>query len=45
MHKYFKVDNEEMLEFLIDNIFVVFGNQVFQHTVEILIGTIVPPFS
>ena len=28
-----------MLEFLIDNIFVMFGNQVFQQTVGIPMGT------
>ena len=29
-HKYFEVDIKAMLTFLIENIFVDFGNQVFQ---------------
>jgi hypothetical protein len=33
-----------MLGFLIDNIFVVFGNQIFQQTVGISIGTNCAPF-
>jgi hypothetical protein len=37
-HKYSEVDIKEMLGFLIDNIFVVFSNQIFQQTVEIPIG-------
>jgi hypothetical protein len=32
-HKYSEIDIKKMLDFLIDNIFVVFGNQVFQPTV------------
>jgi hypothetical protein len=39
MHKYSEVDIEEMLGFLIDYIFVVFGNQIFQQTVRIPMGT------
>jgi hypothetical protein len=39
MHKYSEVDMKEMLGFLIENIFVVFGNQIFQQTVGIPIGT------
>ena len=39
MHKYSEVDIKEMLGFLIDNIFVVFGNQIFQQTVGIPMGT------
>ena len=34
-HKYSEVDIKKMLEFLIDNIYVVFGNQVFQQSVGI----------
>jgi hypothetical protein len=40
MHKYFEVDIKEMLGFLIDNLFVVFGKQIFQQTVGLLMGTI-----
>ena len=32
-----------MLEFLIDNIFVIFGGRVFQQTVVIPMGTICAP--
>jgi hypothetical protein len=39
MHKYSEVDIKEMLGFLIDNIFAVFGNQIFQQTVGIPMGT------
>jgi hypothetical protein len=39
-----KIDNEKMLEFLIDNIFVVFGNQIIQQTVGVLRGTNCAPF-
>jgi hypothetical protein len=38
-HKNSEVDIREMLEVLIDNIFVVFGNQIFQQTVGIPMGT------
>ena len=38
-HKYSEVDIKAMLEFLIDNIFVVFGNQVFKQSVGIPMGT------
>ena len=34
-----KIDIKEMLGFLIDNIFVVFGNIIFQQTVGIPMGT------
>ena len=37
--KYTEVDIKNMLEFLIDNIFVMFGDQVFQQTVGIPMGT------
>merc|ERR1712148_15503 len=37
--KYTDVDINNMLEFLIDNIFVMFGDQVFQQTVGIPMGT------
>jgi hypothetical protein len=39
MHKYSEDDIKEMLGFLIDNIFIVFGNQIFQKTVGIPMGT------
>jgi hypothetical protein len=39
MHKYSEVDIKEMLGFLINNIFVIFGNQSFQQTVGIPMGT------
>ena len=32
-------ETDVMLEFLIDNIFVIFGGRVFQQTVGISIGT------
>ena len=38
-HKYSEVDIKSMLEFLIDKIYVVFGNHVFQQYVGIPIGT------
>jgi hypothetical protein len=38
MHKYSEVDIKEM-GFLIDNIFVVFGNKIYQQTVGIPMGT------
>jgi hypothetical protein len=38
-HKYSEVDIKEMLGFLIDNIFVVFVNTIFQETIEITMGT------
>ncbi|XP_055999510.1 uncharacterized protein LOC130047876 [Ostrea edulis] len=37
--KYSKVEIKNVLEFLIDNIFVVFGNQVFQQSVGVPMGT------
>jgi hypothetical protein len=39
MHKYSEVEIKKMLEFLIDNIYVVVGGQVFQQSVGILMGT------
>jgi hypothetical protein len=39
MHKYSKVEIKKMLEFLIDNIYVVVGGQVFQQSVGIPIST------
>ena len=38
-HKYSEVQIKRMLDFLIDNIYVVFGDQVFQQTVGIPMGT------
>ena len=38
-HKYSEVDIKDMLGFLINNIFVVFGNKIFQQTVGIRMGT------
>ena len=38
-HKYTEVEVKGMLEFLIDNIFVMFGDQVFQQTIGIPMGT------
>ena len=38
-NKYTEVDIVKMLDFLIDNIFVVFGGQVYQQTVGIPMGT------
>ena len=37
--KFSETDTISMLEFLIDNIFVMFGRRVFQQTVGILKGT------
>jgi hypothetical protein len=39
MHKYSEVEFKNMLEFLIDNICVVVGGQVFQQSVGIPMGT------
>jgi hypothetical protein len=39
MYKYSEVDIKEMLGFLINNICAVFGNQIFQQTVGIPMGT------
>jgi hypothetical protein len=39
MHNYSKVDIKNMLEFLIDNIYVVVRGQVFQLSVGIPMGT------
>jgi hypothetical protein len=38
-HKYSEVDFKEMLGFLIDNLFVIFSNQIFQQTVGIPMST------
>ena len=38
-YKYSEADITGMLEFLVDNIYVVFGDQVFQQTVGIPVGT------
>ena len=38
-HKYSEDDIIKMLEFLVDNIFVVFAGYVFQQTVGIPMGT------
>ena len=38
-HKYSEVEIKKMLEFLIDNIYVVVGGQVFQQSVGIPMGT------
>ena len=38
-NKYTEDDIVNMLEFLVDNIFVVFGGKVFQHIVGIPMGT------
>jgi hypothetical protein len=38
-HKYSQVKIKNMLEFLIDNIFVIVGGQVFQQSVENPMGT------
>ena len=37
--KFSETDIINMLEFLIDNIFVIFGGRVFQQTVSIPVGT------
>jgi hypothetical protein len=42
-HTYSEVDIKEMLGFLIDNIFVVFGTKIFQQTVGIPMGTLCAP--
>jgi hypothetical protein len=39
MHKYSEVEIKKMLAFLIDNIYVFVGGQVFQQTVGIPMGT------
>jgi hypothetical protein len=38
-HKYSEVDIKGILGFLVDNIYVVFGDQVFQQSVGIPMGT------
>jgi hypothetical protein len=42
-YKYSEADDKDMLGFLVDNIFVVFGDQVFQQSVGIPMGTICAP--
>ena len=42
-HKYSEVDIKSMLGLLIDNIYVVFGNHVFEHSVGIPMGTYCVP--
>jgi hypothetical protein len=39
MHKYSEVEIKKMLEFLIENIYVVIGGQIFQQSVGIPMGT------
>jgi hypothetical protein len=39
-NKYKQDELIQMLDFLIDNIFVLFGGQVFQQTIDIPMGTI-----
>jgi hypothetical protein len=39
MHKYSEVEIKKMLNFLIHNIFVVVGGQIFQQSVGIPMGT------
>ena len=39
LYKYSEADIKGMLDFLVDNIYVVFGDQVFQQTVGIPMGT------
>jgi hypothetical protein len=39
MHKYCNVEIKKMLEFLIDNIYVVIGGEVVQQSVGIPMGT------
>ena len=43
-HKYTEDDIINMLEFLVDNIFVVFGGEVFQQIIGIPMGTNCAPF-
>jgi hypothetical protein len=38
-HKYSEADIKDMLGFLVDNICVVFEDQIFQHSVGIPMGT------
>ena len=42
-NKYSEDDIIKMLEFLVDNIFVVFAGKVFQQTVNICMGTNIVP--
>jgi len=42
--KFSETDSINMLEFLIDNIFAMFGGRVFQQTVGIPMGTNCAPF-
>jgi hypothetical protein len=38
-YKYSEADIKSLLDFLVDNIYVVFGDQVFQQSVGIPMGT------
>ena len=42
-YKYSEADIKGMLGFFVDNIYAVFGDQVFQQTVGITMGTNCPP--
>jgi hypothetical protein len=42
-HKYSEIEIKKMLEFLIDNIYVVVGGQVLQQFVGIPMGTNIVP--
>jgi hypothetical protein len=42
-HKYSEIEIKKMLEFLIDNIYVVVGGKVFQQPVGIPMGTTYAP--
>jgi hypothetical protein len=44
MHKYSEVEIKKMVEFLINNIYVVVGGQVFQQSAGIPMGTNCAPF-
>jgi hypothetical protein len=39
MYDYYEADIKSMLGFFVDNIYVVFGDQVFQQSVDIPMGT------
>jgi hypothetical protein len=42
-YKYYEADIKGMLAFLVDNIYVVFGDQVFQQSVDIPMDTTCAP--
>jgi hypothetical protein len=42
-YKYSEVDIKGILGFLVDNIYILFGDQVFQQSVGIVMGTNCPP--